>query len=310
MPLSTTNVLSTAVMKEASDHAFSAGSFLMAGSDYVKWNTAGAGETFRIPFFPSLSPLFQDDSNALSDGNYTPTSRNIVLRKVQKAGVFVRDSDATMHGDYLAKETGKQIGLDMGQYFCNIIAHGVAEAARAASNATEIAGTAGATASVANIQAAFWDLIEESKTQGINLSESVFVCRPRVAVAIRQLAAMSSSDYAPGQANIDKSGYFDVFKGPGGLKIISPINAWFGSDKSGDTTLPNDSSPVSARLDYRNYFGVLWQTTKLHVAISEDFNIAQGREDEKFHNFYTGRMIWGFNLSDLAGARALMNASS
>lgn len=295
-------------MKEASELAFSAGMYLSAGTDYQEWNTAGSGETFNIPYFPATTPAFQADGNAATNSSYTPTARSIVLRKVQKNPVYILDQDASIHGDYLAKKVGQQIGLDSAQYMCNIIVHGVAALANAASQATEITGTAGATATEANIQDSFWTLLTDAKKQGINLSGSYLVTKPEAAVAIRKLAALSSSDYSR-NADSTSNGYFDLFKGPGGLKIISPINLWFGTSKSADTNLPNDASPTSARIDYTNYWGVLIQSDKLHVGVTEAFRIEQGREDEKFHTLYTGRSIWGYNLSDIAGARAWMNAS-
>lgn len=312
MPLATTNILPTSVMKEASELAFSAGMYLSPGTDYQEWNTAGSGETFNIPYFPVTTPAFQADGNAATNPSYTPTARPITLRKVQKNPVYILDQDASIHGDYLAKKVGEQIGLDSAQYMCNIIVHGVAALAVAASQATEITGAAGATATETNIQDAFWQLLEDCKVQGINLSGSYLVCRPRVAVVIRKLAALSSADYSK-NADSTSNGYFDLFKGPGGLKVISPINLWFGTDKSADTNLPNDvvvNGHPSARINYTNYWGVVIQSDKLHVGVTERFRIEQGREDEKFHNLYTGRSIWGYNLSDLAGARALMNASA
>lgn len=296
-------------MKEAADVAFSAGMYLQSGSDYVQWNTAGQGETFRIPLFPTLATSFVSDGTAVTDPNYTPTSRNIEIRKTQKTPVAIRDEDITINGDYIASTTGKAIGSFAAQYMCNVISHGVAALAVGASQATEITGAAGATATEANIQDAFWQLLEDAKVQGIALANSVFVCRPRVAVVVRKLAAVSSMDYSK-NADSTANGYFDVFKGPGGLKIISPINLLFGTNQSANTDLPNDAKPTSARIDYTNYWGVLYQTDQLHVGITEALSIVEGREDEKFLNWYTGRAIWGYNLSNVAGARALMNASA
>lgn len=313
MSLATTNILPTSIMKEASDHAYSSGSFLTAGRDYVNWNIAGMGETFKIPYFPATSPFFQADGNAVTDGSYTPTSRSIALRNsagiVQKSAIYIKDQDAVIHGEYLAREVGKQIGMDMAGYFCNVVTLGAAKIAVDASQTTEITGAAGATATTANIQDAFWTLLEDARGQGINLSNSILVVRPRAASAIRQLTAVSSSDFSA-EAKTNGARYFDEYTGPGGLRIISPINTWFASNKSADTTLPNDSAPVSARLDYTNYWGVLWDTNKMHVGVSEAFSVEVGREDEKFHNVYTGRMIWGFNVSDTSAVRALMNASA
>jgi len=313
MPLATTNILPTAIMKEASDHAYSSGSFLSAGKDYVNWNLAGMGDTFKIPFFPATSPLFQADGNAATNSTYTPTARSIALRTsagvVTKNPIYVLDQDAVIHGEYLAREVGKQIGMDTAAYFCNLVTLGAAKIAVDASQTTEITGAAGATATTANIQDAFWTLLEDARGQGISLSNSILVLKPRAASAIRQLTQVSSSDYSA-NADSTRQGYFDEYKGPGGLRIISPINTWFGTNKSADTNLPNDSAPVSARLDFTNYWGVLWDTSKMHVGVSEAFNISVGREDEKFHNIYTGRMIFGYNVSDTSAVRALMNASA